>query len=331
MKKLLNATLLTLTAPLLMLSTGCFPFILDDDGDEPPTVDVPPPSPPPAPVNAAPTVSMDNVGWPPAGPETLITFRMSDDFGLSSMSVSFANDLSFPAFGISDERAVFAQELGEGFGTLELTVSDVDGLTTDVSVSDFLIDLSPPEITVGDTVLRLADDSSIELWGADAFVLGRMELSVGELTLTHDFNDVYPTTLGEAWHYEAVAFNSTNFAEGSHEAVVTLYDAAGNGAQTSVTLTLDGTAPTVGITSPAPDAVVSGMFDVVLNAVDDRDQPVSIELRIDGVPVAVAVGPQATVQLDAGVLTAGDAELSAVGTDDVGNESVFVTVPITIQ
>jgi hypothetical protein len=318
-------------ASMLSCGTGCFPWLLDDDDDDPPSVPVERPADPPPEANSSPQVTVEIADWPPPGPETPITIALFDDSGLAEVDLQFKNSLTFEASGVRDEIVVTGQELGEGLGYLNISAFDARGARTESYVADLLIDLSPPEITLGDTVVRHADDSDVEIWVADAWILGSVELTVGEVTVTHDFEDGYPSTLGESWDHSLVQFSSTAFPEGTSPAVVTLYDAAGNVAETELELTLDGHAPLVAITSPAPATVVTGAFDVTVDASDEGGGPVWIELRVEGTPVATAVGPTATVQLDAADLTPGDVELQAVATDLAGNESLIAAVPITVQ
>lgn len=323
---------ISLIAALLPMTVSCIPWwTLEDDDDPPqPVVDDTPPVPEPAP-DLAPHIEVQVPYWPPLGPDSALTVTVSDDSGLDFVQVSFGYDLLFFPFGLSEDIIVRADELGEGLGNLEVIAVDVHGQRQDAIVNGVLVDLTPPEITLGDVIVRHGEGSVVELWATDAWVLGHVELAVGETVSTYDFEDAYPSTLGESWHYQLVQFPSQDFAQGTHDAVVTLFDGAGNSTQTMFALTLDGEVPTVAITSPEPDAVVSGLFEVALTAADDGTGPVAIELRVNGIPVATAVGPTATVQLDAATLTPGPAELTAVATDQAGNESTVATVPITVQ
>lgn len=323
--------LMTLAAvlPLLTTTVGCFPFLLeDDDDDPPPRVSDPPPAPR---TNEAPRIDVDIPSWPPLGSDSVLTIEVSDDAGLDTVDLRFRNAVDVFVSGVEDTVEVRADALGEGLGTLAISATDFEGRRTEERFSDLLIDLSPPEITLGETVVRHATDSDIALWVADAWVLGRVELTVGDVTLSHDFEPHYPSTLGQSWHYAQVTFPSISFSEGTDSALVTLYDAAGNTTESAFQLTLDGQVPLVVISSPAPSTVVSGLFDVVVDAEDESSGPVFIELRVDGTPVATALGPSATMVVDAAALTPGDVELQAVATDEAGNTSTLATVPIVVE
>ena len=320
-------------AALLPLSTGCIPWWMygDDDDDLTPVDDGDFPEPEPEPINDAPTIDVVIPDWPPPGPDSLITIEISDEGFIDHVDVEFRNELTFFPGGSFARIDVAAVELGEGLGDLWIGATDDQGAQQISKVDGLLIDLSPPEITLGETVVRYAEDSEFEIWVADAWVLGHVELTVGEVTLTHNFDDGYPSTLGESWDYSLVQFASQSFPEGTDDGLITLYDAAGNSTETQFELTLDGQAPTVAITSPAPATIVSDLFDVVVDASDVGGGPTWIELRVEGTPVATAVGPTATIQLDAADLTSGAVDLEAVATDQAGNVSVLATVPITVQ
>jgi len=311
----------------LLLSSGCWPFGIWDDDDDIEPWDAPPAAEPPT----APTMGvLDIPHWPPLGETTAIHVDVSDDVGLSQVTFRFRNNVTRWISGHNASVSVTGGELGEGFGTLEVTVEDVQDASRTRTVEDLLVDLSPPEITFGDTVLG-AEDDHLEVWVADAWVLGSAELTVGDTVLSHDFEDGYPPTLGEAWDYSLVKFPTDQLPQGMHEASLTAFDAAGNATTESFTYTIDTIAPTVQIVSPTTGTVVSGLFDVTVQAIDLSSGPVWIELTIGGTPAATAVGPQATVILNAGELAAGPTELCARAYDEAGNPSQVATIDLVVQ
>ncbi len=311
----------------LLFATGCWPFFDWDDDDDDGAWDTPQAVPEP---DAPMMGPLDIPQWPPLGETSEIHVDVSDDVGLQQLIFSFRNDVFRTLSGNNASVSVTGGELGEGFGTLEVYVEDVEGASRTRKVEDLLVDLSAPEITLGDTVLGVQDDY-LEAWVADAWVIGKAELTVGNVVVEHEFEDGYPPTLGEAWDYSLVKFPVADLPQGVHGATLTAYDAAGNDTTEPFTITIDGIAPTVQIVSPPTGTVVTGWFEVTLQAIDLTSGSVWIELTIGGTPAATAVGPQATVLLNAAELAPGPTELSAIAHDEAGNPSQLATIDLIVQ
>jgi hypothetical protein len=330
MSRKLSSAIVLLALPLF--GQACFPFwLLDDDDDDDIyyTDDGFDPPPEPAPNSAPDIVDINIADWPPIGPETNIEIDVRDNDGnLSTLQLDFREQITLSLPGSGGSASVNGWQLGEGFGTLTIEAFDSQGATATRWVEDLLVDLSPPEITLGETML--SGDSFVEAWVADAWVLGKATLRVGNIVLEHDFEDGYPSYLGEQWDYSLVKFATSLLPEGHSNATLTCHDAAGNSAETSFTLTVDATPPDVQITSPTANSAVSGLFEVHISASDPGDGPVWIELSIGGTPAASAVGPDAVIVLDAAELTPGAVELQAVAIDQAGNRSLIAKVPLTV-
>lgn len=318
----------------LALTTGCIPWWFLDDGsdDRPPSVREEPA--PPDPITAPSVESIDIPDWPPLGPDGEISIYVSDDVGLSSADVLFRNPIHKDLTGTGAMFKVTGLELGEGLGTLQVTVDDIEGAYASRNATDVLVDLSPPAMDIGKRVLRAngeGEGAELEVWVADAWVLGAVELTFQGTTLTYDFQQGYPSTLGQAWHYSLVQFPTKDLPEGSASAQLRVIDAAGNTASQTFDLVLDGKAPSLSVLSPADGATVSGAFDVELSAWDEGGGAAWIDVRIAGTSMATAVGPAATVTLDASDLAAGEVELEAVAFDEAGNASDPVTLTLLVE
>jgi hypothetical protein len=319
---------------LALGASGCLPFwqLWHDDWDE---EDPPVPVAGPIEPGTAPP-SVDEVlvaDWPPIGPAGTVAARVSDDYELDSVVFSFRNEHTVWTSGTSAEVSASGLQLGEGFGTLAVMAVDSRGGTATRQVADLLVDLTPPEIYLGPTVLAasLAEEGgSLELWVADAWVLGRVELEFGGALLSHDFIDGYPSTLGTGWDFSLVKFPVAELPVTSGLAHVVATDAAGNTAATYFNLTIDGEAPSVTVLSPAPGTIVTGAFTVAMQASDPGGGPVSIELTAGGAPLASVLGPKASVTLEASELVLGPIELGAVAVDQAGNRSEPKVVPIVV-
>jgi hypothetical protein len=315
-----------------LLTSGCFPpfWLFDDDDDDRPPMARPDETTqaPEGDTQAPSIVDIRIPQWPPLGAEAVVEVGVTDDFGLSQLEVVFANEFALSMSGTVYTASFTGLDLGEGFGTLSLTANDTSGWHATRWVENLLVDMTSPEITLGTTLVRA--DGEIEAWVADAWVLGSVTLEAGGATLFYDFDDGYPPTIGEAWHYALVKFPAADLEPGVTPAVMTVADAAGNVATASFTITVDGNAPSVQIASPTDGAVVSGPFQVNLAASDPEGGPTWIELKVSGTPAATAVGPDAIIQLDAAELAPGAHTLEAVATDQAGNASAPATISIQV-
>lgn len=317
------------------LTVGCIPpWMLFDDDDPPPTIDDDPP--PPAfedveedDAGVPPTVQVSIPDFPPLGPGGEIDVSVSGPRALTRLDADFREHAEYSLDGTFTTLSIPAEDLGEGFGQLVLTAWDERGAWAERFVEDLLVDFSPPEIFLGTTVLP-AEGASFEAWAADDWVLGRFELEAGAVVLSDAMEPGYPDSLGEAWHESLVKFPTEDLPEGTTLATFRAIDAAGNVAEEQFELTIDGHPPACSINAPASLAVVSGPFVVDLSGIDEGGGPVWLELYVSGSPVATAVGPLASVELDASELAPGMHVLSALAVDQAGNESELVEVPILV-
>ena len=318
---------------LSLTAVGCIPpvWLFDDDDGPPPTYYYDDDSWEQPDNPSVPTIhSLNLPDWPPLGPESSLSVTVSDVESVR-LEFQFAKYTERLLAAGTSTTEVTGIELGEGLGDLSITAVNSSGGRAGVDVNDLLIDLSEPEITLGATALRHGVDSMFEFWVSDAWVLGEVELTVGDLTVKHDFEDGYPSTLGVEYDYSLVQFPTTAFQAGKQSAEIRVVDAAGNATVNFFELTLDGQAPDVDLLSPTQGTVIDGPFSVVATAVDDMEGQIWIEASINGTPVGNAPGPEALIQVDPSEFTTGPAELAVVAYDEVGNRSEPVTIGITIE
>jgi hypothetical protein len=311
---------LLVTVPL----GGCFPaFMFEDDREREEWVPLPQPTvPPPQQTTNPPSIdSVEIADWPPIGRSTGVRVRVSDpDGNLSMLTFQFKNLVQRGASGPTEVAIVLGSQLGEGFGSLTIWASDTTGATARREVLNLLVDLSPPTITLGQTVV--AADANLELWVGDAWILGKVELDFADEVLTHVFEPGYPKTVGSAWDYSLVKFPMSELPAVEGKAVLTATDAAGNAATKSFDLVIDGEPPIVAITSPAEGATLTGTISVTVTASDPGDGPVWLELSLGGTPIATGTGPAATFAIDTTEFAPGPALLVATATDRAGNQTV---------
>jgi hypothetical protein len=321
--------------PLMLMLTavalqGCFLFDGDDDDDDDSasrrTVTEEPPPPPDEPPHVEAIVLPD---WPPLGPDGVVAAMVVDDCCLDRVEFMFLQSDSRAASGRRTEVTITGAELGEGFGSLSVSVWDENGSWAMRSVRRLLVDLTPPTAEVRGSWLP-AHDAEIEVWAGDAFLLGRVALEFQGVMREHVFPQGFPDSLGVAWDQSLVRFPTDAFPEGAGEATLTVVDAAGNTAEQTFPLTLDGTRPVARFTSPAEGAQVGGRFDVSMEVSDDLGE-VEVALFADGAFVAQTVGlspSQARVTLNAADFPTGPLELTAIALDAAGNESRPATLRV---
>ena len=307
---------------------GCLD-LFDDLGD-----DKPAPRRPPVPPRAdAPPhiVSIDVPDWPPLGPLGEVNVQVEDDCCLELVRFTFREEVSRPTYGSSARVTVFGDELGEGMGTLWVDAKDRKSQWATREVQNLLVDLSPPTAQVGETWLP-ATGANVEIWAADAYVLGRVTLEFQSVSVEQTLPEGFPATFGVAWDQSLELFPTDAFPPGRGEATLTVTDAAGNATVQTFELVLDGTPPEVLFVSPAADSEVSGRFEVAL-AVKDDLEGAEVALYAGGAFLGVAPGPEAVITLDAADLPAGAVELTAIALDRAGNASapvqLTVEVPLT--
>lgn len=278
--------------------------------------------------NLAPTFAAIEVpGYPPLGPDGGVTVTLEDDVGLASLQYEFEKVNNAWINGKAATLFLPATILGDGYGDLQLTVYDVRGAWTRKVVENLVVDLEPPQIDVmPPRTARPGDD--LITWVSDGWLLGSVELTIGEATQREEFPPVYPSYFGEQWDVSYVRFSAPAFADGSYPARLTVKDAAGNQVTQPFTLTIDGSVPTLSVLSPAAGATVSGRFTVEVEA-DDGGQPVIIVVRLDGVEIAAAAGPAASIALDAADFAPGALDLEVEARDAVGN-TASLSLPLTV-
>lgn len=273
--------------------------------------------------------------WPPLGPGGRVTVTATDERGLASIQASFNN---VPWRSFAGTRATIAftgRELGEGFGTLAFEVRDIDNGKARREVHDLVVDLSPPTIELERAVVSSAMDGvegQIAFWVRDAFVLGSLEMTFGGKTMTYEFPHAYPATIGKSWDISRVAFSAKDLPEGEGKAIVIARDAAGNSTTSEIAIRLDGTPPTVGITSPPSNTTVSGSFELALVGQDAAStRPVSIDVFVGGSLAATVLGPASNLAVDCATLPKGPVEIRALARDEAGNTSVAANVTVIVE
>ena len=278
-------------------------------------------------------VSIDVPDFPPLSARSELTVECEDETGLRSLQTMFARPSTFPLNGRRQTVTLRGEELGEGYGLLQLRLQNTVGATANRAVEGFLVDLTPPEVTVEELAISpTLEGAQLALNVLDEWVLGFVEVSFRGTTLRHDFPRAYPSTLGTAWDSSRVTFPASSFTEGIGTAVVLVGDAAGNQAMREVRLVVDGTAPTVTITSPRTGEVVTDTLDIDLTARDPGSSvPVEVDVFLNGSLVGSVLGPDGSLRIDALGLPLGEARIEAIAHDAAGNASAPADVRVQLE
>jgi hypothetical protein len=129
----------------------------------------------------------------------------------------------------------------------------------------------------------------------------------------------------------SVSWNTTTASNGSHTLTAIARDAAGDTTtSSSVTVTVDNSAPTVGITAPTGGTTVSATISVSVSA-SDNVGVVGVQFRVDG----VNLGPEDTgnpysASWNTATVGNGSHTLSAVARDAAGNSTTSSSVTVTV-
>lgn len=307
----------TPTLALVALSTlaGCFEADFGWDSE-------PVPTPPPAATQHSPLVGAIKIpSFPPIGPNGSLKVESSDaDGDLASARLIFQNELVRPLSGSAHTITVSGPALGEGYGTFTVFIEDRGGRSSTRSATNVLVDLTPPKIVLGETVVSSTGD--LELWVGDAWVLGAVRLEFGGKELTHEFEPGWPKTLGKTWDYSLVKFSMHDLPATQGSAKLVAIDAAGNTKTETFTLDVDGKPPAVSIVSPAAGATLGGAVALVVDSSDDGGGPVWVEVSLGGTPVGNLSGGKQTLTVNTADVLPGPRELVVTATDRAGNESV---------
>ena len=130
----------------------------------------------------------------------------------------------------------------------------------------------------------------------------------------------------------SVSWDTTGVADGAHTLTAVARDAAGNTASAAnVDVTVDNTAPSVSVSSPAEGATVSGTV-AVNGAAADGDAVAGVQFRLDGQNLgAEDTSAPYSASWDTAGATNGPHTLTAIARDRAGNTRTATTVNVTVN
>lgn len=237
------------------------------------------------------------------------------------LSTGDANDLTFVAddatsyyfYATSDSNGG-----GSGGGTINHKV------TTNDNVMRFALpgggDTTPPTVAVtspadASTVNGLV---TIAATAADDVGVAKVEFYADAALLGTDTSSPYSQT-----------WDTSTAAQGSHQLAAKAYDAAGNNATASITVTVDHTARAVSITAPANNSVVTGVVTINATAADPGGVS-RVDFYIDATLLGTDTTSPYTQVWDTAASPEGARTVTATGTFVAGG-SLNATARITVD
>lgn len=198
-----------------------------------------------------------------------------------------------------------------------------DGLIYELSVSQ-----PPPNAPPSITLTNPADSATvsgtrtIQATASDDGGVARVRFAIDGVELATD------TDGSDGW---STSWNTGSTADGAHTVTATAFDGAEQSASDSSNVTVDNTAPTVSVTSPADGAAVSGSVTVAASA-SDNTAVTSVAFKVDGTSIGTdSNGSDGwSVQWSANSVANGPHEITAVATDRGGNSTTSSPVAITV-
>ncbi len=131
----------------------------------------------------------------------------------------------------------------------------------------------------------------------------------------------------------SVSWNTTTYADGSYSLTAKATDNAGHeSTSTPASVTVDNTAPTVSITSPANGELVSGTVQITATA-SDTNGVKQVEFFVDGASIGVDTNGADgwSVNWNTTTYADGSYSLTAKATDNAGHESTSTPVSVTVD
>jgi len=240
---------------------------------------------------------------------TIAVSFAATDVNLDIATLSFAG-ASVDVTG-QTSYSLDTHSLGDGARTLTLSAVDAAGNTKEITVS-VNVDNTPP------TAVLTSPGGGAFLKGAVTSSFAATDANVATATLTigtQSFDVKSKTSQG---------IDTTALADGTYSLTLTVTDLAGNSASSSLSVTVDNTAPAVTISAPSGNANLRDTTTISWTATDANLDTVSI--AIDG-ETRVVTG---TTSYTWNTHTVGDGThtIEVRATDKAGNERV-VSVTVT--
>jgi len=223
-----------------------------------------------------------------------------------------------------------------GSHTLTAVARDAAGnVRTSAPVTITVSNAPPPDTTL--PTVSITSPASAAIVGGTINVTASASDNVGVVGVQFKYNGINLGAEATTAPY-SVSTNTTTVPNGSYTLTAVARDAAGN-VRTSAPVTItvsngpapDTTPPTVGITSPAAGATVSGTFTVTASA-SDNVGVAGVQFKYNGVNLGAedTTAPY-SVSTNSATVPNGSYTLTAVARDAAGNLTTSAPVAITVS
>jgi len=286
--------------------------------------------------------------------ERKIELTASDNIAVDYIVVSVDGDeigrATAPVAAGQYEYLLLIPPLGPGVHTIGAVAWDTAGNWSATSSISIHVDAEPPTLTIATASEKIISpaasagvkDSVIFSGTATDRNLVRWAVEIlnasGTVEFTHEEPFIspqpyIPATFTYSWNGKNTA-GTAFLPDGEYTWSIKAFDAVGNSAATTGTITIDNTPPGVTITSPANGEIVGGVAREVLIGTSDSNEIVSVSLFVYGAPDSQAVRTatstwQATIYPH--IYGDGPRTIGVVATDIAGNPSATATVNIIID
>jgi hypothetical protein len=269
--------------------------------------------------NGIPTFGQVTLVWDPNTETDLAGYKLY--YGTSSGSyqgsVVVGNRTSTTLSGLLEGQIYYFAATAYDFSGNE------SGFSNEVSTA--IADVTPPVISAV-AASNVTSSAATIGWSTDELSDSQVEYGV-----TTSYGSVTALTTGLV---TAHAQTLSGLAESTvYHYRVKSKDAAGNLATSAdfTFTTLDGAAPTVSLTAPAAEAIVSGTITVSASATDNAGVA-GVQFMLDGVTLGaeVASAPY-TLSWDTASVSNGTHTLAAVARDAFGNTAIASAVTVTVK
>ncbi len=127
-----------------------------------------------------------------------------------------------------------------------------------------------------------------------------------------------------------ITWDTSTVLDGSHTLTVKAFDAGGNQANATRTVTVDNTPPTVSVSSPVSGAQLSGMATFTASATDASGVK-SVQFLVDGVPVGTDTTAPYSIIWNTSGASNGWHDITAKATDQLNNVGTSGPVSVNIS
>ncbi len=250
-----------------------------------------------------------------------VTTSASDD-GLVARVEFLVDGAVFATASSSPFSATFAPTVPRSYTLSARAVDYAGNVGESAGVTVTLLDVLVPEVSLTSprSGAALLGTASLAATASDAGGVARVEFIVDDTVVSTDTTMPYEGT-----------WDTTSAAAGSHWVAARAFDTTGNSNQGEmITVTVDNTAPTISITSPASGATFSGYVPVDVSVSDTGTNVVRVDLYANGTLVTSAVEAPWSMFWPTHTVT-GAVSLVAKAMDAAGNVGTSAAVDIVVE